>query len=1028
MQDLHEHAERVNDFEEYAKRRDLPQALRDRAKESAEYRSNCLVQLNAAQVFRDLPTQLHIELFDNLYGKYVAQLPEFHGIFSKAQLQAVANALHLEIYLHGDIIIEEGRVGTRLCIMIEGRAEFFSMQSRMIFAAIHPNILFGDLAFFLPGTKQIASARAHQSCQTLQLDRQTWRNLWPDSDRLSLERQLVPVMAHKYRSTFRAYVSIMKNLELAKEKHFTGVVSESQRRRTSMRLAGSKLARVLINESTSTPQRRSSGSLLNHMGSVIKDYFVNMTDPSHTTSSSPSTALISRKSATESCVRSSQAKIRSARSEQEEMWRRHAKNLRLLKFLDDRMVEAEEALNPLHQGRATPVASHMGANYTRSSKAKARNASMCSVNVLAERSPEVSSTESPVVGRTRKGRHSIQTNPAELATKLTTLDTGSGAALFHKESDTRAAAPACDLHVDAGQSWPIAIKSNRQQHGMLKRGNTTMHLPSAPLRRVRSKSVHGLTDYTTIQHTSDEADNQYQAPAGSRPTPYDIWFDPPLPPAFTMPNSTFRSVWDVVMLLVCIYYAVMVPFRISFVQRDLMSPDSLAQWLAVEYIMDMLCVLDFVLQMHYFAFIQRGELVTDRRLIRSHYIQEGSYWADLVCILPLESVALVVSSIKHSAISWHDLFLGYRFNKILRAFHIHSYGERVQRMLIYDMGLTVLRPSVIYFLRFAFQFALGAHWVACLFYGGADYAFHNDHNAHDSWLKLPGMLSFLGCQDLSEIEKMPVLARYTRSYYFSIGAITTVSYGDIAPANAWETLVACIVIVQSVVYFGMLAAGFFQMFEMELGKRADYEERVAHIGHYMLFHRFPARTWKQMQLYFAVHWQESKGMNEDESLRGLTISVKQDIAHFVKRDFVVQMQLFRTCEQAFSRAVVAALQQELFVRNDILISAGDTGRSLFVIESGLVSVRITKKLAQRPESVEFEVIKGRYEFIGEKSLIFGIPRTATCIAMCACSVLILPFESYEKILEEFPDYREKNMREWIFTRGMAKPLKVDSVH
>lgn len=124
------------------------------------------MQLNAAQVFRDLPTQLHIELFDNLYGKYVAQLPEFHGIFSKAQLQAVANALHLEIYLRDDIIIEEGRVGTRLYIMYEGRAEFFSMHSKMVFAAIHPNILFGDLAFFLPGTKQIASARAHQSCQT----------------------------------------------------------------------------------------------------------------------------------------------------------------------------------------------------------------------------------------------------------------------------------------------------------------------------------------------------------------------------------------------------------------------------------------------------------------------------------------------------------------------------------------------------------------------------------------------------------------------------------------------------------------------------------------------------------------------------------------------------------------------------------------------------------------------------------------------------------------------------------------------
>jgi hypothetical protein len=71
-----------------------------------------------------------------------------------------------------------------------------------------------------------------------------------------------------------------------------------------------------------------------------------------------------------------------------------------------------------------------------------------------------------------------------------------------------------------------------------------------------------------------------------------------------------------------------------------------------------------------------------------------------------------------------------------------------------------------------------------------------------------------------------------------------------------------------------------------------------------------------------------------------------------------------------------------------------------------------------------EVIKGRYEFIGEKSLIFNIPRTATCVALCACSVLILTLDKYEQILEAFPEYREKNVREWMFTRGGARPVSM----
>lgn len=209
---------------------------------------------------------------------------------------------------------------------------------------------------------------------------------------------------------------------------------------------------------------------------------------------------------------------------------------------------------------------------------------------------------------------------------------------------------------------------------------------------------------------------------------------------------------------------------------------------------------------------------------------------------------------------------------------------------------------------------------------------------------------------------------------------------------------------------------------------------MAHIAHYMVFHHFHARIWKQMQVYFAIHWQESKGMNEDELLRGLTTSVKQDITLHVKRDFVVQMKFFAKCDEAFIRAVIASLQQELFVRNDIIISEGDRGRSLYVIESGLVSVRILKKFSkfarqgEQQQQPEFEVIKGRYEFIGEKSLLFGIPRTATCVTICSCSVLILTLEKYEQVLAEFPEYREKNMRDWIFTRGGSKAPGTDAAN
>ncbi|KAJ0395528.1 hypothetical protein P43SY_001275 [Pythium insidiosum] len=329
-----------------------------------------------------------------------------------------------------------------------------------------------------------------------------------------------------------------------------------------------------------------------------------------------------------------------------------------------------------------------------------------------------------------------------------------------------------------------------------------------------------------------------------------------------------------------------VPVRFSFDYEELQDPGkstSIAVWFGFEYLMDVLCVVDFILRKDYFTFIHRGELVTDQKAIRDYYLKQGTYLIDLFCILPIEALIPI--------------------------------------------------------------------------------------------LPFSGSQSRLTC----------------------MGAITTVSYGDIAPQNAWETFAGTFVIMISIVLF-----------------------------------------------------------------------VKNDVILYVKQDFIKQMRLFATCEEAFVRAVVAAFEQELYVRNDVIIAYGDRGRSLYVIENGQVLVRVPKKLVKSvgtskpvaeeivapgdsaanvasllPESAkkaagvllsaagsssapqerptfsgtDIEILKTRFDFFGEKSLIFDVPRSATCIALTACAMLILTLERYEDILEEFPEYRDKNMKEWIFANA-----------
>ncbi|KAL3667387.1 hypothetical protein V7S43_007613 [Phytophthora oleae] len=51
--------------------------------------------------------------------------------------------------------------------------------------------------------------------------------------------------------------------------------------------------------------------------------------------------------------------------------------------------------------------------------------------------------------------------------------------------------------------------------------------------------------------------------------------------------------------------------------------------------------------------------------------------------------------------------------------------------------------------------------------------------------------------------------------------------------NAQETLVTMAVIFISVAIFSMLSGGFCKYFDMELGCRAEYNEKVAQVGHFL---------------------------------------------------------------------------------------------------------------------------------------------------------------------------------------------------
>jgi CRP-like cAMP-binding protein len=88
--------------------------------------------------------------------------------------------------------------------------------------------------------------------------------------------------------------------------------------------------------------------------------------------------------------------------------------------------------------------------------------------------------------------------------------------------------------------------------------------------------------------------------------------------------------------------------------------------------------------------------------------------------------------------------------------------------------------------------------------------------------------------------------------------------------------------------------------------------------------------------------------------------------------------------------------KKIFLKDEVLITEGETGSEILLLEKGIVDVLIKGK---KVNSIDASVSK---DFVGEIGAILGTPRTATLVAATDVVTLCLPNIHLEAVLQEAP--------------------------
>ncbi len=431
------------------------------------------------------------------------------------------------------------------------------------------------------------------------------------------------------------------------------------------------------------------------------------------------------------------------------------------------------------------------------------------------------------------------------------------------------------------------------------------------------------------------------------------------------PNNTYVRIFHYSIHLLVVYSAIEIPLR--FALHYEVTP-----WLfAMDIIVITLFAADIIVNFNT-ALIHRGELCDDPKIVRKKYLR-GWFTIDLLATIPFELIAQGLFSETHRVIRivrllrLSRLLKLMRFNKISQDWHTNR----------------VLNQSVVRLVFFSFWITLIAHWLACgwILLGGVD------DPAHDG-------------------------REYISALYWAVTTLTTVGYGDITPITLPQTIYTMVVMLFGVAVYGYVIGNISTLLVNTDEAKARYVSKIEELNAFFTDKCLPYELQEKIRDYYNHLWQSSLGHDENQILNDLPPTLRTEVALFLNRDIIQMVPLFRNAHEDFVRELASHLRPALFMPGDYIIHKGETGDQMYFISRG------TAELLDDENHPMATFTDG--SFFGEMALILSQPRTANIRAVDYCDVYILRKNTFDKLLDKFPDFR-KEINKTLAIRRNALP-------
>ncbi|XP_047658206.1 LOW QUALITY PROTEIN: cyclic nucleotide-gated cation channel beta-1-like [Tachysurus fulvidraco] len=419
----------------------------------------------------------------------------------------------------------------------------------------------------------------------------------------------------------------------------------------------------------------------------------------------------------------------------------------------------------------------------------------------------------------------------------------------------------------------------------------------------------------------------------------------------------------------------MIPVRWAF-RYDVKG--SLYLWLLADYLCDTIYILDVLLFQPRLQFIRGGDIVSDKKEMRAHYMKDLRFKLDVVSLLPLEFFYFI-DGVKPLL----------RCPRLLKILSFFEFNTRLEAILTKAYVYRVIRTTsyLLYSL----------HVNACLYY----------------WMStLQGLKSTAWVYNGEGNE-------YIRCFYFAVKTLITIG-GLPEPTVLGEYIFQLVNYFTGVFAFSIMIGQMRDVVGAATADQTHYRSCMDSTVKYMGSNRIPKEVQHRVKTWYNYTWQSQGMLDEEELLVQLPDKMRLDIAVDVNYSIVSKVPLFEGCDRQMIYDMLKRLRSVVYLPGDYVCKKGEVGREMYIIKSGEVQV------VGGPDGKTIFVTLKAGSVFGEISLLSvggGNRRTANVIAHGFANLFILDKKGLNEILVHYPESQKLLRRKAKKMLADKKPEK-----